>query len=82
MLYKRYIPVIVCVGKEGEITPLSIVWEDSSGKALYKIDRIIKVRSASSPVGGCGILYECQIQGKKRNLFYERNRWFIESIKP
>ena len=82
MLYKRYIPVISLIGKEGEITPLFIIWADERGTRKYKVDRILHVRQASSQVGGCGVLYECMITGKVRKLFYERNRWFIESTKP
>lgn len=82
MLYKRYIPVITLIGKEGEITPISIIWEDYQQRNIYKVDKILAVRKASSVVGGGGILYECLILGKKRKLYYERNRWFTESIKP
>lgn len=81
-LYKRYIPVVVYTDQDGHLTPMSIVWEDKSVKTVYKIDRITDKRNAYSVVGGCGLLYECMIQGKKRNLFYEKNKWFIESLKP
>ncbi len=81
-LYKRYIPVFTLIGKEGEITPVAIVWEDYQGRKTYKIDKIENIRQTSSQVGGCGLLYECKILGKRRKLFYERNRWFIESLKP
>ncbi|MDD6005099.1 MAG: hypothetical protein ACI4P1_00585 [Erysipelotrichaceae bacterium] len=82
MLYKRYIPVVTLIGKEGEITPVSIIWEDINGQRNYKIDKIVDIRKAYSQVGGCGIRYECIISGKKRKLYYEKNRWFIESLKP
>ena len=81
-LYKRYIPVVTLIGKEGEIKPLSIVWEDMNGATVHKVDKILNIRKASSTVGGCGILYECMILGKKRKLFYEKNRWFIECTRP
>lgn len=78
-LYKRYIAVYQQVDKEGTITPLSILWEDD---VTYPIDRILEIRDAVSEVGGCGRLYRCRIGGQIRNLYYERNRWFIESTKP
>ena len=82
MLYKRYIPVVALIGKEGELTPLSIVWEDYQDRKVYKVDKVLNKRKASSQVGGCGMLYECMILGKRRKLFYEKNRWFIECQKP
>ncbi|WP_416327643.1 hypothetical protein [[Eubacterium] hominis] len=67
------------IDKNGGMIPKVLVWDNG---VQYPIDRILKVRKAVSEVGGCGILYECRIQGNVRNLFYERNRWFIESTKP
>ncbi len=78
-LYKRYVSVICLVDKEGKIKPLMIVWENGE---KYPIDRILEIRNATSEVGGCGVLYRCRIQNQERRLFYERNRWFIESTKP
>lgn len=78
-LYKRYVIIIQKVDKQGEIIPLYIIWEDD---IAYKIDRILKKYNAVSEVGGCGVLYRCRIGGTIRNLFYEKNRWFIESTKP
>ena len=43
MLYKRYIPVVTLIGKEGEITPVSIIWEDINGQRNYKIDKIVDI---------------------------------------
>ena len=82
MLYKRYIPVITLISEHGEITPVAIIWEDYNGSKTYKIDKICNIHTAYSQVGGCGVLYECLILGRKRKLFYERNRWFIECTKP
>ena len=81
-LYKRYIPVFTLIGKEGEVTPIAIVWEDYRGRRTYHVDKVERVRKACSRVGGSGMLYECKILGKSRKLYYERNRWFIECLKP
>lgn len=78
-LYKRYVDVVLKQQKNGQITPMYIEWDN--GKR-YKIDRIISTERRSSPVGGCGIRYACMIQGKRRNLYLEKNRWFIESTQP
>ncbi|MEF9962085.1 MAG: hypothetical protein RR863_03285 [Erysipelotrichaceae bacterium] len=79
MLYKRYIPVVTLIGTKGELRPLFIIWDHG---VKFPIDKILEVRNCASLVGGCGILYRCRIQGKERNLFYEKNRWFIESHQP
>lgn len=79
MLYKRYVNVITESDKLGNLTPLYMRWENGE---LYKIDKIIEVRQAASKVGGNGLLYLVMIQGSQRKLFYEINRWFIESYTP
>lgn len=79
MLYKRYIDVVTLIDKEGVMNPVMIIWDNGS---KYKIDRVLEVRKSASVVGGSGILYKCRIQGKERNLFFEKNRWFIESYHP
>lgn len=78
MLYKRYVDMLVYIDKEGVMMPKVLIWENN---VQYPIERILEIRKSSSVVGGCGILYKCRIQGRVRNLFYERNRWFIESTK-
>ncbi|MGX8679866.1 MAG: hypothetical protein ACSW8B_00580 [bacterium] len=81
-LYKRYVDVITLIKKDGQIRPLFLVWETHGFNQTYKIDKIKQIRKAASPVGGCGILYECLIEGHERHLFYEKDRWFIESYRP
>lgn len=78
-LYKRYVNVVVLIQKDGSMKPLMLVWDNG---IKYPIDAVKEVKKAASQVGGCGILYKCMIEGKERNLFYERDRWFIESYKP
>lgn len=76
--YKRYIDVVVHVDQYGQIKPLIIVFDHQK----YHIDKIVEVKKAHSQVGGSGIRYRCLIQNQQRNIFLERNRWFIESMKP
>lgn len=78
-MFKKYVKVIALCDEKGELTPGYIVWINGN---KYKIDKIIEKRKAASPVGGCGILYRCLIGGKERKLYYEINRWFIESTTP
>lgn len=79
LLYKRYVNVIAEIDKYGNLRPLYIRWDNNE---LFKIDKIIESRQAVSEVGGNGLLFLVLIQGKKRKMFYEINRWFIESYSP
>ena len=47
-----------------------------------RIDKILSVEKRASQVGGCGIRYACMICGKRRNLYMEKDKWFIESHQP
>lgn len=76
--YKKYIDVVVHINPYGDIRPLIIVFNHKK----YPIDKIIEIKKAHSQVGGSGIRYRCRIQNQERNLFLERNRWFIESMNP
>lgn len=78
-LFKKYIKVLALCNEEGILTPVYTLWINGE---KYKIDKILEIRKASSPVGGCGILYRCIIGGNERKLYYEVNRWFIESYQP
>lgn len=76
--YKRYIDVVAHIDTHGEIKPLMIIFDHKK----YPIDRILEIKKAHSQVGGSGIRYRCRIQNQERNIFLERNRWFIESLQP
>lgn len=80
-LYKRYITVEALINREGKVTPLALYWENGE---RFEIDKILNTpRQSCSKVGGCGLLYECQIHGQTRQLYYEQgSRWFIESYRP
>ena len=73
---KIYVDVIVLNNKEGQVKPLAIVWANG---VEYSVDKIFQItRAASTIAGGTGIRYSCQIQGQRRYLFLEDDRWFIE----
>lgn len=78
-LYKRYVDVILEQTKNGQIMPLYICWDNGR---KYRIDKVVSRERRASQVGGCGIRYVCMIHGERRNLFLEKNRWFIESYQP
>lgn len=75
---KVFVDVIINYTKEGEIIPLSILWEDGT---RYDIDKVLDVcKAASLKVGGVGYRYKCKIQNKEKFLFFEidENKWFVE----
>ncbi len=78
-LYKRYVDVVVLNSKQAKLTPLFIVWDNNT---KYQIDKILQVKKAHSSVGGGGLMYLCLIQNQTRKLYFERDRWFIESLNP
>ena len=76
MARKVFVEVTAKFDTEGNITPMSIQWEDGS---VFEIDKILDTRRAASlKAGGQGIRYTCQINGHHTFLFYEEPRWFVE----
>ena len=78
-LYKKYVDVLTVMGKNEVLKPVAVLWDNG---IKYEIDRVLQIRNKASSVGGCGLCYECVIQGQKRDLYFERTRWFLESTKP
>ena len=76
MVRKVYVEVTAKFDTEGNITPLSVTWEDGM---VYEIDRILDRRRATSlKAGGIGMRYTCRISGRQSYLYYEDPRWFVE----
>lgn len=66
--------------KDGNITPLSIIWEDGT---LFEIDQVLGIRRAASlKAGGQGIRYTIRIGSNRTYLFYEEPHWFVEGKEP
>ena len=61
--------------ENGEIVPLSVVWEDEKE---YEIDRVLDVRPAPSKSGGYGLRYEVRIRGQIKLLYLDQFVWFID----
>lgn len=74
---KTFITVIAEHNPQGEIKPLTIIWEDGR---KYSVDKVLDVRMAAAlKVGGQGIRYTCRVHGREVFLFCDEGRWFIES---
>ena len=77
MVRKMYVEVTAKFDIDGNITPLSVTWEDGT---IYEIDKVVdKRRAASLKAGGIGVRYTCRILGQKTYLFYENPTWFVEA---
>ena len=74
--YKVYVDVVEIRLKDGFIRPVSFTWEDG---LEYQIDRVIDACPGYSlKAGGYGIRYTVEIQGKRRHMYFEENKWFME----
>lgn len=71
---KQYLDVITLIREDGTLRPLFICWNHQR----YRIDKVLSIREIYSKAGGCGICYTCRMGEHRHNLFWERNRWFIE----
>lgn len=78
MIRKVFVAVTARFDREGQITPLSIEWEDGR---VFAVDRVLdRRRAASLKAGGAGIRYTVRIQGRETYLFYDLcdKKWFVE----
>lgn len=78
-LYKRYVDVSVIMRKDRKLIPVYLIWDNGR---KYEIDKILQVENRASQVGGSGVRYTVKIRGQLRYLFFEKDRWFIESTQP
>ena len=77
MAKKVYVDVIASFSHDGTMLPMEVCWPDGR---IFPVDRVLDVRQAASlKVGGCGMRYTCRILGKQTYLFFEEDRWFVES---
>lgn len=72
----KYVSVIAMFNELGEVTPLSLFWEN--GKEFI-IDKVISKKNlASTKGGGVGIRFEIKIKNQTRFLFLHEYKWFVE----
>ena len=69
LVYKRYVDVILRHHKSGELEPMYVCWDDGQN---YKIEKVLSRSRRASAAGGC----------QQRNLYLEKDKWFIETCKP
>lgn len=72
----KYVSVIAKFNELGDVTPLSLFWEN--GKEFI-IDRVVSKKNlASTKGGGVGIRFEIKIKNQTRFLFLHEYKWFVE----
>ena len=73
---KVFVEVIAKFMPNGQIIPLTVIWEDGR---QYEITKVIDTRKAASlKVGGQGLRYTCRINCKDTYLWLEEGKWFVE----
>jgi len=71
MARKVFVEVTARFDVDGNITPISLVWEDGT---TYEIEKVTDVRRAASlKAGGMGIRYTVSINRKQSYLWRARN---------
>lgn len=74
---KVFVDVLVKHTKDGKKVPIMIIFEDGQE---YEIDKLCDRRqAAASKVGGSGIRYTIQINGRETFLFEDEELWFVEA---
>lgn len=72
MKKKIYVSVESETDSLGIETPLKIKWND---KTQYDIERVIHASRKTAAV----LKYIVLIQGQQKNLFKEKDRWYVEA---
>ena len=80
---KRYVAVDAHWTKDGVMTPTAIYWVNPDGsEKRYEIDDIVGTPTKmNSMAGGYGKRYKIIISGNMRELFLEKDKWFLVSEK-
>ncbi len=76
---KMYVGVESYTDESGHTRPRFVYWCDGRRFEVQKI--LDERRAVSIGAGGRGIRYTCLIEGRKRFLFFENPRWFVDTVK-
>jgi hypothetical protein len=76
---KVYVGVESYTDEGGHVSPHIVHWLDGR---RFEIQKVLDERHAVCiGAGGRGIRYTCLINGRKRFLFFEGSRWFVDAAK-
>lgn len=72
---KTYVKVFVEINEDGKKTPTALIYNDIK----YDIDKVLEIKKCPSmKVGGIGERYSIRIGNNVTNIFFEKDRWFVE----
>ena len=72
---KTYVKVYMEINEDGKKIPKEIFYNDIK----YCIDKILDIKKCPSMrVGGVGERYSVRIGNNITNIFFEKDRWFVE----
>jgi len=74
MAAKKYVDMIVKYSKDGGMSPVSLTWPDGRE---FKIERVIGHDRVLTKLGGAAVQYKCRIRGKVKDLYFEKDKWFV-----
>lgn len=77
-IYKKYVDVLELRRKDGTLEPVEILWDD---KHTYKIDKSEYLQFGTSQAGGGGKHWHVWIHGQRRDMYLQKDKWFIETSK-
>ena len=72
---RHYVAVIALHGIDGEVRPLSIVWDD--GKR-FDVEVVARPRRQRTITSGYALRHDVLVQGKRRTLWRDDVGWFVE----
>lgn len=74
---KKYVDVVAEFSADGNIKPLTVIWDDGQQFDITNIKEIFPRKY--SKCGGVGVRYTCQIGRSQTYLYYEVGKWFVEA---
>jgi hypothetical protein len=77
---KHYVEVVSSTSREGQVTPLRIIWED--GRCFDIVDVLACEKSYAHSARRLVTRYSVRVRDRTTFLFYENPRWFVEAKVP
>lgn len=73
---KEYVEVCVMFDRDGNMTPISVTWENGR---VYSIDKVVDARRCDGGYNRRDAMrYIVSIGNSKTELFYEDPAWYVE----
>jgi hypothetical protein len=77
--HKKYVAVHARFGIDGSLEPLVLEWAETNGEIkIFPVTLVDVCKQASRKAGGAGWCFTVMINGRKKKLYLEVNKWFVE----